>query len=169
MKHALSEAEKDWRSRPFSHTGRFWGAATVACVVVPYYLWQAEFYRILVFVPYLLASAGVGFAVVLVRRILRPPRSVLNQTFIEVSPGGIWSSTPNSRTLILAAPQIQTVKAVRSPFKKVVRVAVDSNEADISFTGLDNMDAFLKDVVSTYPRCVLVNDEEVREHAQREP
>ena len=121
MKHELSEAEKVWRSRPFPHTGRFWGAATVACVVVPYYLWQADFYRIVVLIPYL-----------------------------------------------LAVPQIQTVNAVRSRFKEVVRIAVGTKQNSISFTGLDDMDAFLNDIVSTYERCVLSSDEEGVEHAQHE-
>lgn len=165
MKHRLSEAEKAWRSRPFAHTGRFWGAATVACVVVPYYLWQLGAGAVLGFMPYLTAAAGLGLLVVLVRRLLRPTKPVLDQTFVEVTPGGIWRITPSSRALVLPGPQVQRVRVVRSKFKEIVRIVIESGEASTPITGLNDMQAFLDDVLSTFVRCTVVKDEGAIEHA----
>ena len=165
MKHRLSDAEKAWRSRPFTHTGRFWGAATVACVVVPYFLWQLGAGAVLGFMPYLIAAAGVGLFVVLVRRLMRPPMPVLNQTFVEVTPGGIWRTTPNSRVLVLPSPQVQRVRVIRSKFNEIVRIVIESGEASTPVTGLNDMQVFLEDVLSTFERSTVDNDEEALEHA----
>ena len=92
MKHRLSDAQKAFLSRPFSHTGRFWGAATVACVVAPLGYWKLtplEAGHLAMLAVYLGLAAGVAVLVVAVRRWLRPPRSVLEDTFIDVSAGGV--------------------------------------------------------------------------------
>ena len=116
------------------------------------------------FLPYLIAAAGVGVSVVLVRRLMRPPRHVLNQTFVEVNPGGIWKTTPNSRVLVLSVPQIQKVRVIRSKFKEIVRIVIESEEASTPFTGLNDMQVFLEDVLSTFKRSAVDNDEEALEH-----
>ena len=158
MRHELSEAEKSWRSRPFHHTGRVMGGAAVACVVVPYYLWQLGPGAILGFVPYLLAAGGVGLLVVLVRRILRPPRRNLDRTFVEVTTGGIWRVTPKSRSLLIAAPQIQSLRVRRSNFNEIVRIDILAGRAGATITGLKDMQAFLGDVLSTYERCTAIEE-----------
>ena len=109
MKHRLSDAQKAFLSRPFSHTGRFWGAATVACVVAPLGYWKLtplEAGHLAMLAVYLGLAAGVAVLVVAVRRWLRPPRSVLEDTFIDVSAGGVPRETPTSRALFLASPQV---------------------------------------------------------------
>lgn len=148
-----------WRSRPFSHTGRFWGSALVACAVVPYYLWHLGLSAAFMFIPYLIAAAGVSMLVVFGRRLLRPPRPYLEQTFIEVTPGGIWRTTPNARVLILAAPQIRQLHVFRSPFKEITRIEIGSESENTTFAGLGDMQTFLDDVRSTFVRCELVNSE----------
>lgn len=159
MKHGLSESEMAWRSRPFTHTGRFWGSALVACAVVPYYLWQLGLPAAAMFIPYLVAAAGVGLLVVVVRRVLRPQKPYLEQTFIEVTPGGIWRTTPNARVLILAAPQVQKARVFRSRFKQIVRIEIESGSDGARFIGLNDMQAFLDDVRSTFARCTVQDGE----------
>jgi hypothetical protein len=153
VKHGLSEQEKAWRSRPFGHTGRFWGSALVACVVVPYSFWHMGVRATLLFIPYLIAAAGIGSLVILVRRVLRPPQAYLDQTFIEVTSGGIWRTAPIARFVILAAPQIQQVHVFRSRFKEIVRIEIGSESKTAQFEGLSDMQAFLDDVRSTFARC----------------
>ena len=109
MKHRLSDAQKAFLSRPFSHIGRFWGAATVACVVALLGYWKLtrlEAGHLAVLAVYLGLAEGVAVLVVAVRRWFRPPRSVLEDTFIDVSAGGVPRETPTSRTLLLASPQV---------------------------------------------------------------
>jgi hypothetical protein len=164
VKHGLSESEIAWQSRPFVNTGRFWGAALVACTVVPYYLWHLGLASAVMFIPYLIVAAGVGVLVVVVRRLLRPPQPYLEQTFIEITPGGIWRTTPNARVLILAAPQVQQVRVFRSRFRKIVRIEIASESESTPFVGLGDMQAFLNDVRSTFVRCELM-DGEMAEHS----
>ena len=153
-----------WGSRPFAHTGRFWGGAIVACVVVPYYLWQLGLPAIAMFFPYLIAAASVGLLVVFIRRVFRPSRAHLERTFIEVTAGGIWRTTPNSRVLILAAPQVQKLRVVRSRFKEIMRIEIESGNDSIPFFGLNDMQAFLNDVLSTFGRCEALDHEMATQH-----
>lgn len=76
MRHRLSDAQKAFLSRPFS-TSR---------------LLEADASRgghLAVLAVYLGLAAGLAVLVVAVRRGLRPPRSVLEDTFIDVSAGGV--------------------------------------------------------------------------------
>lgn len=100
MKHHLSDAQIAYRARPFAHTGRFWGAATVACVVAPYGFWKLlplSDGQVAVWVAYLLAATCIGLLVVLVRRVLRPSKSSLRSTVFDVTSTGVWQETASSR------------------------------------------------------------------------
>jgi hypothetical protein len=141
------------------HTGRVMGGGLAAFVIVPYYLWQLGPGAIFGFTPYLVAAACVGFFVVLVHRILRPPRAELDKTFIEVTPGGIWRVTPTSRSILLSAPQIQRVRVFRSSFNQIVRLVIGSGTVSATFAGLDDMKVFLDDVLSTFKICVVASEE----------
>lgn len=167
MKHGLSEPEMSWRSRPIPHTGRFFGGAMVASVVVPYYLWELGLSGVALFIPYLIVAAGVGVVVVFVRRTLRPPRAHLEQTFIEVTPGGIWRTTPNSRILILAAPQVSELRVSRYHFNEIVSIEIGFGDDTARFFGLIDMTAFLNDVLSTFVRCKVLEIEIATQHENR--
>lgn len=156
MRHALSDAEVAWRTRPFSHTGRFWGAAIVACVVVPYTLWQMGIAATLQFLPYLLPAAAIAFLVVFIRRILRPPRAELQQTFVEFTSGGIWQVGPSSRELLMAAPQIHEAQVLRT-MNRVERILVRGDGPALTLKGLRDMEAALADFRTTFQRCVVID------------
>jgi hypothetical protein len=153
MRHALSESEVAWRTRPFAHTGRFWGAATVACVVVPYSLWQMGPAATLGFLPYLLPAAAVAFIVIFARRILRPPRAEQQQTFIEFTSSGIWQVGPNSRVLLLPAPEVQYAQVLRT-MNQIERIMVGARgSSSVTLSGLRDMEAALADLRGTFQRC----------------
>ena len=154
MKHRLSEARKAFLSRPFSHTGRFWGAAMVACVVAPFGYWKLaplEAGNLAVLAVYLALAAGVSALVVTIRRWLRPPKAVLENTFIDVTPGGISRETPTSRTWFLASPQVGRASLYWHG-SELVRVVLHAENRDVEVHGLEDMAGFVDDLRRTFVR-----------------
>jgi hypothetical protein len=154
MKHRLSGAQKAFLGRPFSHTGKFWGVATVACVVAPLGYWKLtplEAGHLVVLSVYLGLAVGVAALVVAVRRWLRPPRSVLENTFIDVSAGGISRETPTSRSLLLASPQVRRASLYWHG-SELVRVLLHVDNRDIEVRGLEDMTGFVEDLRRTFVR-----------------
>lgn len=154
MKHRLSEARKAYLGRPFTHTGRFWGAATVACVVAPLGYWNLmplEARHVAVLAFYLAFATGVALLVVFIRRRLRPSRAVLENTFINVTGGGISMETPTSRTSLLASPDVGRASLYWRG-NQLVRVVFHTSRQDVEVHGLDDMAVFLEDLRSTFIR-----------------
>jgi hypothetical protein len=154
MKHRLSEARKAFLGRPLSHTGRFWGAATVACVVAPVGYWRLaplEAGQLAVLVVYLALALAVAVLVLVIRRWLRPPWAVLENTFIDVTVGGISRDTPTSRTLLLASPEVSRASLYWSG-SELMRVVLHTDSRDVEVHGLDDMAGFVNDLRRTFVR-----------------
>lgn len=154
MKHRLSDAHRAYLGRPFSHTGRFWGAATVACFVAPLGYWKLaplEAGQLAALAFYLAFAAAVALLVVVIRRWLRPPRAVLENTFIDVTAGGISKETPMSYTSLLASPEIGRASLYWQG-NNLVRVVLHANNRDVEVHGLEDMAGFLADLRRTFVR-----------------
>jgi len=154
MKHRLSDARKAYLSRPFSHTGRFWGAAAVACVVAPLGYWKLaplEAGHLAVLAFYLAFAVAVALLVVVVRRWLRPLRAVLDNTFLDVTAGGVSKETPNSRTWLLASPDIGRASLYWQG-NNLVRVVLHADNGDVEVHGLEDMAGFVADLRRTFVR-----------------
>ena len=154
MKHRLSEAHKASLGRPFSHTGRFWGAATVACVVAPVGYWKLaplKAGQLAILAVYLALALALAVLVLVIRRWLRPPRAVLENTYIDVTAGGVSRDTPTSRTLLLASPEVSQASLYwyRS---ELMRVVLHTDSRDVEVHGLDDMTGFVKDLRKTFVR-----------------
>jgi hypothetical protein len=153
MKHYLSEAQIAYKTRPFSHTGRFWGAATIACFVAPYTLrkvWPLEVRDVVVFGAYLALAACIGILTVITRRMLRPSRRYLEGTLIEIDTHGIWKETGRSRSLMLGAREIQSADVHRTRLNAVHRVVLRGAKREASIEGLGDMQSLLSDVLGTF-------------------
>jgi len=104
-----------------------------------------------VLVVYLGLAAGAAALVVAVRRWLRPPRSVLENTFIDVSAGGISRETPTSRTLLLASPQVGRASLYWHG-SELVRVLLHVDNRNVEVRGLEDMAGFVDDLRKTFVR-----------------
>lgn len=159
MKHQLSDAQIAYRTRPFAHTGRFWGVATVACVVAPYGFWKLlplSDGQMAVWVAYLLAVMCIGLLVVLVRRVLRPSKSVLTSTVVNVTSTGVWQETASSRTLLVHGAQLRTVFLLRNARNELGTVIMEGGGKEVALSGLADMEGFLTDLRSTFRRVAVV-------------
>ncbi len=154
MKHRLSDARKACLGRPFSHTGRSWGGATVACVVATLGYWKLaplEAGHLAVLAFFLAFAVTVALLVVVIRRWLRPPRPVLENTFLDVTAGGISQETPTSRTSLLASPEIGRANLYWQG-NNLVRVVLHADARDVEVHGLEDMAGFLDDLRRTFVR-----------------
>lgn len=145
--------------RPFVHTGQFWGAALVACVVAPFgysKLLPLEAPHLTVLAAYLVAAAGVAAMAAMIRRWLRPPRAVAERMFIDVTAGGIWNETPASRTLLLAAPEIARASLYWNRHD-LVRIVLHADRQDLEMSGLADMVGFVDDLRKTFVRLKCVD------------
>lgn len=145
--------------RPFVHTGRFWGAALVACVIAPLgysKLLPLEAPHLAVLAAYLAAAAGVAAMVVIIRRWLRPPRAVAERMCIDVTAGGIWNETSTSRTLLLAAPEVARASLYWNR-DELVRVVLHTDRSDLEMSGLADTAGFVDDLRKTFVRLKCVD------------
>ena len=93
----------------------------------------------------------VALHVMIVRRWLRPPRAVVDNTFIDVTAGGISKETPSSRTPLLASPEVGRA-SLHWYRNELVRVVLHANNRDVEILGLEDMEGFLADLRRTYVR-----------------
>jgi hypothetical protein len=100
---------------------------------------------------FLLLAGGLAALVVTIRRWLRPPKAVLEYTFIEVTAGGISRETPTSRTILLASPEVGRA-SLHWYGSELVRVVLHTGKRDVEVDGLDDMTGFLDDLRKTYVR-----------------
>lgn len=155
MKHHLSEAQIAYKTRPFSHTGRFWGAAIAACVAVPYIIWKMppwEFRDVLVFGTYLMLAVLIGLLVVMVRRQLRPSRKYVEGMLLEIDRHGVWKEAGHKRSLLLGVRLVRSVDVYRDRLNAIQRVVIGGARREVSVEGLADMEALVSDAVGAFPR-----------------
>lgn len=161
VKHQLSDDRIAYLTRPFSHTGRFWGAALVACFVAPYGFWKLlplQAAQIAVLATFLLAAASVGVFVVLVRRLMRPAKSTLKSTAVDVTPTGVWRETSTARTLLMPGAAVKSVTLYRNKRNELSRIVLDSGSNQVELSGLADMEGLLADLRDTYARAKFVEN-----------
>lgn len=154
MKHPLSEAQIAYQTRPFSHTGRFWGAAIAACVAVPYMLWTMppwEFRDVFVFGTYLVLAAVLAMFVVMVRRLLRPSRKYVEGMLLEIDRHGVWKEAGRKRSLLLGVRLVRSVDVYRDRLNAIQRVVIGGARREVSVEGLADMEALVRDALGTFP------------------
>jgi hypothetical protein len=170
MKHHLSESQIAYKTRPFPHTGRFWGAAIAACLVVPYTVWQMppwELRDVVVFGTYLLLAALVAMLVVGVRRLLRPSRKYVEGMSIEIDRHGVWKEAGGSRALLLGTRLVQSADIYRDRLNVIQRVVIGSARREVSVDGLADMESFASDVLGNF-RHAKVTEHKDERHTFRE-
>jgi HAMP domain-containing protein len=128
----------------------------VACVVAPVGYWKLaplETGQLPVLAVYLALALAVAVLVLVIRRWLRPPAAVLENTFIDVTSGGISRDTPTSRTLLLASPEVGRASLYWYD-SELMRVVLHTDSRDVEVHGLDDMAGFVNDLRTTFVRLI---------------
>ncbi|CAN7556723.1 hypothetical protein [Polaromonas sp. LjRoot131] len=154
MKHHLSEDQIAYQARPFSHTGRLWGAAIAACLIVPYAIWKMPFWEFrdaVIFGIVLVPAALIGLLVVMVRRLLRPSKKYLEGMRLEIDRHGVWKEAGRKRSLLLGVRLVQSVDVYRDRLNVIQRVVIAGARCEVSVEGLADMEALVNDAQGTFP------------------